>query len=168
MPFTVARVHHVGLLVTDVERSKAFYTRLLGREPRVDTTVHDSAEFDRQVEAGGARARVAFYELDNTSVELIEFVAPREPRAGDGDSLHRPGAKHLCFLVDDCDAAYAAMRAEGYDFVAPPCHFGDDQPDLKGVTFAYFRDPDGNVLEILEDPKQKGPLTRAAHAVGLA
>ena len=168
MPFTVSRVHHVGLLVTDFDRAKAFYSRLLGKEPTIDTTVHDSAEFDRQVEAQGARARVAFYDVDNTSVELIEFVAPKGPRAGDGDSPHRAGSKHLCFLVDDCDAAYRAMRADGYTFLAPPCHFGGDQPDLKGVTFAYFRDPDGNVLEILEYPKQKGVLAGAAHAVGLA
>jgi catechol 2,3-dioxygenase-like lactoylglutathione lyase family enzyme len=168
MPFTLSRVHHVGLLVTDFEQSRAFYDKLLGMQPSINTTVQGSGEFDRQVEAQGARARVAFYNVDNTSVELIEFLTPKEPRDDRGDNPHVPGSKHLCFLVDDCDAAYARMKAEGYEFLAPPCHFGDDQPDLKGVVFAYFRDPDGNVIEILEDPKQKGLVAKAAQAVGLS
>lgn len=168
MPVTLSRVHHVGLLVTDFDRSRAFYDKLLGMEPTISTTVGRSAEFDRQVEASGAQARVAFYDVANTSVELIEFLTPKETPDTRGNVPHVPGSKHLCFLVEDCDAAYREMKADGYDFLAPPCHFGDENPDLKGVIFAYFRDPDGNIVEILEDPKQKGMLSKAAHAVGLS
>ncbi len=168
MPFTLSRVHHVGLLVTDFDRSRAFYDKLLGMQPSISTTVGRSSRFDAQVGASGARARVAFYDVANTAVELIEFLEPREPRDDRGNVPHVPGSKHLCFLVDDCEAAYREMKAEGYDFLAPPCRFGDENPDLRGVTFAYFRDPDGNIVEILEDPKQKGVLTKAAQAVGLS
>lgn len=168
MPLTLSKVHHVGILVSDFGRSLAFYTKLLGKEPKISTVVENIAEFDRQVEAEGARARVAFYEVDNTSVELIEFTRPKEPRASDGDVPHVAGHKHLCFFVDDCRAAYDEMVSDGYDFIAEPCGFADRNPDLKDVTFAYFRDPDGNVLEILEDPKQKGVLSKAAEAVGLS
>jgi glyoxylase I family protein len=168
MPLTLSRLHHVGILVTDFDRSRAFYDKLFGMEPTISTTVGRSVEFDRQVGATGARARVAFYDVANTSVELIEFLEPREEPDRRGNVPHVPGSKHLCFLVEDCDAAYREMKAGGYDFLAPPCHFGDENADLKGVIFAYFRDPDGNIVEILEDPKQKGVLSKAAHAVGLS
>ena len=168
MPLTLSKVHHVGILVNDFDRSLAFYSKLLGKEPKINTVVENISEFDRQVEAQGARARVAFFDVDNTSVELIEFVQPKEPRASDGDVPHVAGHKHLCFFVDDCRAAYDEMKADGYTFIAEPCNFADRNPDLKNVTFAYFRDPDGNVLEILEDPNQKGLLSKAADAVGLS
>jgi catechol 2,3-dioxygenase-like lactoylglutathione lyase family enzyme len=70
--------------------------------------------------------------------------------------------------VDDCDAAYREMKADGHDFLAPPCHFGNENPDLEGVVFAYFRDPDGNIVEIIEDPKQKGLVARASQALGIS
>lgn len=167
MPLTLSRVHHVGILVTDFDRSLAFYTKLFGKEPKINTVVEGISEFDQQVEAQNARARVAFYDVDNTSVELIEFTQPKEPRAADGDVPHVAGHKHLCFFVDDCRAVYEELKAEGHDFIAPPCDFGERNQDLKNVVFAYFRDPDGNVLEILEDPNQKGLLSKASQAVGL-
>lgn len=166
MPLALSRVHHFGVLVSDMDRSRAFYDRLLGMEPTTTTLIEDMPAFDRMVQADEAVARVTFYELDNTSVELIEFVRPREPRAADGDSPHVAGSKHMCFLVDDCDAAYREMAAEGYEFTAPPLHFGDRNPDLRNVTAAYFRDPDGNVIEILEDPQQKSLVSETVAALG--
>ena len=65
-------------------------------------------------------------------------------------------------------AAYEELKAKGYDFIAPPCDFGERNQDLEDVVFAYFRDPDGNVLEILEDPMQKGALRKAAESVELS
>ena len=70
MPMTLSRIHHVGILVTDFDRSLAFYTKLLGKEPKINTVVEGISEFDRQVEAQNAWARVAFFDVDNTSVEL--------------------------------------------------------------------------------------------------
>ena len=165
MSLTLSRVHHVGILVTDFDRSLAFYTKLLGKDPKINTVVEGISEFDQQVEAQNARARVAFFDVDNTSVELIEFTQPKEPRASDGDVPHVAGHKHLCFFVDDCRAAYEELKAEGHDFIAPPCNFGERNQELKNVVFAYFRDPDGNVLEVLEDPNQKGLLNKAAQAL---
>lgn len=63
MSLTLSRVHHVGILVTDFDRSLAFYTKLLGKEPKINTIVEGISEFDQQVEAQDARARVAFLML---------------------------------------------------------------------------------------------------------
>ena len=171
MPFTLTRIHHVGIIVTDLETSMSFYTKLFGKEPDILTTVDNSKGMAQQIgepsnESGDVIATMAFYDIDNTSVELIKVAKPEMEL----EQLHvaRPGAKHLCFQVDDIQKAYAEMKAEGYRFkVDCPAHFDEGQPDLKGVSFAYFYDPDGNVLEIMEDPNKKG-IHGAAQKIGLA
>ena len=72
-----------------------------------------------------------------------------------------PTVPNVSVQVDDVDAAYAAAVHEGAEIVHPLT----DEP--WGVRRFFLRDPDGNVIEILEDPKQKGLLTRVAQAVGL-
>lgn len=171
MPVTLHRIHHVGLIVTDIERSMAFYNKLLGQEPDILTTVDNSKGMSEQIgepgmNEGDVVATMAFYDVDNTSIELIEVAKPDK----DIEQLHvaRPGSKHLCFQVDDVEETYAAMKAEGYTFkVDHPAHYDEGQPKLNGIGFAYFYDPDGNVLEILEDPNKKG-LHGLAQKVGLA
>ena len=158
MAVTLSTIHHVGLIVTDFDKSVAFYSKLLGMEPTITADVHDKPAFDAQTQTTDARALVAFFEVANSSVEVIQFVKPQE--SIEQVSVHRPGSKHLCFAVDDCEATYKDMLAEGYEFLAAPCHFGPEQGALNGIVFSYFLDPDGNVIEILEDPKKKSLLGR--------
>lgn len=162
MAVTMQRVHHVGVIVTNIERSMSFYNRLFDQEPDIRTDVENSAGLSRQFgvgdEEGDAKVKIAFYHLDNTSFEIIEVVEPDTTL--DQPEVYRAGAKHICFQVEDCDATYDRMVEEGYEFVSRPCHFDEDQPKLDGVKWAYFRDPDGNFLEIMEDPGKEGYVGR--------
>ena len=158
MAVTLSTIHHVGLIVTDYDKSVAFYSKLLGMKPTMTAEVKGDPAFDAQTQTTGAHALVAFFEVENSSVEVIQFVQPAE--SIEQVSVHRPGSKHLCFAVDDAEATYRAMLEEGYNFLAQPCHFGPAQGALNGIIFAYFLDPDGNVIEILEDPKKKSLLGR--------
>lgn len=166
MTVTLSRLHHVGIIVGDLDVAIAFYDKLLGMGPTQRGAITRSDGFSRQLQAEHGEARVAFYEVSGgVAVELIEVATPKEPKVQ--PQAYVPGSKHVCFLVDDVDRTYAQMTAEGYVFHGEPCHFGEETPDLKGMKFAYFRDPDGNILEIIEDPKKKGILSKAAQTVGL-
>ena len=68
-------LHHVGIIVSDMEKSKAFYSRLLGVTAKTDTTISGPALW-KQIEIEGAAMRIVFLEFDNgsTGLELIEFV----------------------------------------------------------------------------------------------
>lgn len=48
----------------------------------------------------------------------------------------------LCSRVDNVDAAYETLKANGVEFTKSPV----DQP--WGIRAAYFRDPEGNIWEI--------------------
>ena len=166
MPTTLSRLHHVGMIVSDLDVAMAFYDKLLGMEPTTRAEISRSEGFSRQIQAEHGAARVAFYEVSGgVAVELIEICEPQEAKVQ--PQAYVPGSKHVCFLVDDVDETYARMSEEGFVFHGAPCHFGDETPDLDGMKFAYFRDPDGNILEIIEDPKKKGLLAKAAQSVGL-
>lgn len=166
MTTTLTRLHHVGMIVSDLDVAMAFYDKLLGKSPTQRGTITRSEGFSRQIQAEHGEARVAFYEVSGgVAVELIEMRTPQEPKVQ--PQAYVPGSKHVCFLVDDVDATYETMKGEGYVFHGDPCHFEDETPDLKGMKFAYFRDPDGNIVEIIEDPNKKGLLAKAAQTVGL-
>jgi len=64
---------------------------------------------------------------------------------------HDPEAKHLVgrfvatsLQVDDIELVYTTLCSKGVEFVAPP----EKQP--WGGVLAHFKDPDGNVLTLLE------------------
>ena len=72
----------------------------------------------------------------------LNIVAHSEVRGPSRDPLR----VMLNFLVDDIDATYDQLRALGVRFLRPPTeeHFGG--------RIATFQDPDGNLLQLLEQP----------------
>jgi catechol 2,3-dioxygenase-like lactoylglutathione lyase family enzyme len=58
----------------------------------------------------------------------------------------RVGAAHICFAVDDVRAAHATLSSDGIRFLSDP------HQDEFGTVWVYMRDPDGNAVEIVQDP----------------
>ncbi len=153
-----ARVDHVGITVGDLPRSIAFYARHFGLRERARGTL-DGAEVAAAVGVPGARLTWVLLDGAGTTVELLAYAAP-----GDGAPYrlrsHDVGAAHVCFLVDDVDAACAALRADGVRVLAAPV-----APAGTGTAFAYALDPDGVTVELLERGR---PLEDPGHVARLA
>jgi len=142
-------IHHTAISTGDIERSLRFYRDLLGF-----TEVFSSAwpvgteATDRIVGLKDSSARVVMLRAGNACVELFQYATP-EPKPGD---MNRPvcdhGITHLCLQVSDIDTEYARLAAAGMRFHCPP------QPAGR-LRVTYGRDPDGNVVELLEvkDPQ---------------
>lgn len=117
------------LVVSDVERSKAFYRDVLG------------AEVYR--EYGGTSCVLSFLGTwlllvtggDPTRDKpTVTFVAP-----GDPDRV----SHSVTIRVPDCRAAHEALSSRGARFLTPPV-------ESAWEVRAFFRDPDGHLLEISE------------------
>ena len=54
--------------------------------------------------------------------------------------------RQVVFEVDDVDANYELLRSKGVEFITEPFNY-----DPPGFRLAYFRDPEGNILEIYKD-----------------
>lgn len=122
-------LHHVAVICTDYERSKRFYTQVLGLAVVRETlrAERSSYKLDLALPGGGA-------------VELFSFPDP-PPRPTRPEAA---GLRHLAFSVADLDAAVAALGAQGVA-VEPVRVDG-----TTGQRFTFFADPDGLPLELYE------------------
>jgi len=120
------RIGHVLLKVADVERSKAFYSKLLGFEVVEEDPGHGGV-FMTLGEEG--------HTLDLSPIDDLANAQPLSP--------NRVGVHHIAFLVDSEEAlkkAYFTLQDHGVEVVRTIDHVSQ-----KSI---YFHDPDGNRLEI--------------------
>jgi glyoxylase I family protein len=122
-------IHHIAIICSDYERSKAFYTQILGL-----TIIEETYREERQS-----------YKLDlalngQYVIELFSFPDP-PPRTSRPEAA---GLRHLAFVVADLDAAVAGLAAKGVE--TEPVR----TDHLTGKRFTFFADPDGLPLELYE------------------
>jgi catechol 2,3-dioxygenase-like lactoylglutathione lyase family enzyme len=154
--FAGVAVDSVGITVRNLDTAVAFYTKVLTFR-RVAEWELAGDELEYVLGVFGARVRVARLELGTEAIELMEFVAPRgRPAPSDSRSNDR-WFQHVAIVVDDMDRAYAQLRAHGVEHASPgPQTLPSWNADAGGIEAFYFRDPDGNHLEVLEFPPGKG------------
>lgn len=141
--------HHAAISTPDLERALRFYRDVLGAEVvREFGWPRGAAAADAVTGLKGSAARAVMLRLGTSHLEIFEFSSPT-PRPGDPD---RPacdhGISHICLEVTDSRREHARLRAAGVRFHSEP------QPQDGGFV-CYGRDPDGNILELLE----LGPAT---------
>ena len=125
------RIHHAAIICSDYERSKRFYTEVLGL----------------RIVAEHFRASRNSWKLDlglpdGSQVELFSFPgAPARPSYPEAQGL-----RHLAFAVADVAACQQWLEAQG---VATEDVRVDE---YTGQRFVFFADPDGLPLELYEVP----------------
>ena len=125
----IAKLHHVAIICSDYERSKRFYTELLGLRMIAETyrAARDSYKLDLALP-------------DGAQIELFSFPnAPARPSYPEARGL-----RHLAFAVDDVEAAAAELRAKGV--AVEPIRLDE----ITGQRFTFFADPDDLPLELYE------------------
>ena len=75
-------LHHVGIIVSDMDRSVSFYGKILDKEQSKDTTISGPALW-RQTQVDDAVMRIVFFDFDNggAGLELIEFTNKKGEQA---------------------------------------------------------------------------------------
>ena len=150
------RLDHIGLTVSDLERSVRFYSDLLGQAPYFQE-LYDVDYIGGIVGLPGAVQYAAFFHIpgqESTFLELIEYRNPRGKRFENGPN--DVGTAHLCLECEDLDAEWERLVGIGATAVsARPVR--SDYGVYEGARSAYFRDPDGMFLQVVE---LKGLLAR--------
>lgn len=127
----VRGLQHLGLPVTDLERSKAFYSQL-------GFKVVMTAELP----SGDDAIRVAMMAIDGLVIEMYQLVGEERAEIGRRGDGH---IDHVALDVADIDRAFEEVRAAGVEPL-------EDAPVYlpfwdKGVKYFNVRGPDGEKVE---------------------
>ena len=123
------RIHHVAVICSDYAASKRFYTEVLGLPVLAEN--HRAARESWKLDLGLP---------DGGQIELFSFPAP-PARPSRPEAC---GARHLCFAVDDVEAAKAVLEAKGQ--AVEPVRVDE----YTGRRFTFLPDPDGLPIELYE------------------
>jgi catechol 2,3-dioxygenase-like lactoylglutathione lyase family enzyme len=140
----VRGLDHVALTVADVERTLDFYRRTLGAE----------VLYEDLWRAG--KIPVVILQVGASRLSIHEAAMPAAPHA----AAPTPGSADLCFRWDGpLEVAAAALAAAGVAIELGPV----PRPAADGSPGAslYFRDPDGNLLELLSTTPGGRPIEGA-------
>jgi catechol 2,3-dioxygenase-like lactoylglutathione lyase family enzyme len=153
-------IHHTAISTSDLQRSVRFYRDLLGFQEVFSSSWEIGSEVaDRIVGLKDSAAQLVMLRLGNVCLELFQYASPR-PKPGEST---RPvcdhGITHICLDVTDIEAEYERLKAAGMRFHCPPQDVGGGIRDAGGIRATYGRDPDGNVVELLEVKDAGNPLS---------
>ena len=152
----VRAVDAIGITVSDMTRSLAFYTEVLPFKQVAQSEVTGDA-YKHLTGVFGLRIQVVRLQLGDEFIELIHYLAPRGRPVPINSRSNDHWFQHIAIIVSDMDKAYALLRAHNVEHASPgPQRLPDWNPNAGGIQAFYFRDPDGNHLEILQFPEGKG------------
>ena len=132
----IARIDHIGIAVQDISDALKFFQDALG------------VKLDRVESEEGGRTKVAFLPVGSSDVELVE---PQDADSGLAKFLAKrgEGVHHICFEVDDIDAALTRLKEKGAQLI-------DETPrvNAQGMRYAFIhpKSAHGVLIELYQKP----------------
>ncbi|MEX3957756.1 VOC family protein [Trinickia sp. EG282A] len=123
-------VHHIAIICSDYERSRRFYTDILGFPAMRETWRAERRSWKLDLAVG-----------DHCQLELFSFPdAPPRPSYPEARGL-----RHLAFSTDNIDRCVDWLTENGV--MVEPVRLDE----LTGQRFVFFSDPDGLPIELYEE-----------------
>jgi methylmalonyl-CoA/ethylmalonyl-CoA epimerase len=131
----LGKVHHVALIVRDIDESLRVWRDLLGLPVEVVLPIEQD------------RVTIAFLTVGESKVELVQ---PTDGSTGVARFLESKGEgfHHVCFEVPDIDAALAGLARDGVEVIDEVSRKGAEGP----VGFLHPRSCHGVLVELIEAP----------------
>ena len=148
-------VESVGMTVSDMDRSVAFYSALAFQ--KVSDIEVLGEQYEHLEGVFGVRMRIVRMQLGNEFVDLTEYLAPRGRPIPVDSRSNDLSFQHIAIVVRDMDQAFEKLRTLKVQFVSTgPQTLPASLPAAAGIKAFYFRDPDQHNLEIIYFPPGKG------------
>ncbi len=153
----ISGFQHVGMGVLDMERTYSFYRRFMGFKLKLN----DHQRFEKEMEQiigdlVEMRILMAMNVAGGGAIELVQHTStpcrePAEPAQWGDIGVLEVGFK--AFMLDEL---YSDMLAEGIQFLTPVRTM--ELSEGGSVRYAYLRDPDGLLIQLVEEPGGRRPV----------
>jgi catechol 2,3-dioxygenase-like lactoylglutathione lyase family enzyme len=142
---------HVNINCSDFDRSRAFY-EMLGFELFLEVPDSSTKEVACAVGFSSYRLRGGLMRLRGGRhplvVDLLQWCEPMDA-APPYERLNHLGIARIALTSSDLEADVEELRARGVEIIGEPATVvWQDRPSSR---FVCFKDPDGSVLELVED-----------------
>ncbi len=125
----ISGIHHIAIIVGDYEKSKFFYTEVLGFKIIRETYRQNRQSYKLDLSVNGVG-----------QLELFSFPDSKERQS----YPEAKGLRHLAFAVKDINAAVNHLKENGVEVQEVRVD------ELTGQRFCFFNDPSGQPLELYE------------------
>ena len=141
----IQQMHHVSVVVDDLEAAKAFFFEL-GMELEGEAPI-EGRWVDRVNGLDGVRVDIAMMRTPDGQgrLELTKFHSPQAVRSERENALGNTlGLRSVMFAVDDIEATVAGLRARGAELVGEVAQYQDS------YRLCYVRGPEGIIVALAE------------------
>jgi glyoxylase I family protein len=143
----MALIRHIGVTITDVERSLKFYVDALGFK------IHKIADESGECIDNFSKLKdidvktIKMVDPNNNILELLHYRShPEKPHNNRERRLSEIGCSHFALTVEDLDGLYERLIGQGIEFNYPIQRSPDNR-----VKIAFCQDPDGTYIELVEE-----------------
>lgn len=152
----VQRLSHIGICVSELDRSVAFYRDALGFS-EISRLQLDGPEVARLLQLDSGALHAVYLQRDGTRIELLHYPQDGYQGTRGPAPMNRLGLTHLSLRVADLDAVVAAVRSLG-GACLDATRIDNDAWRTKAV---FVTDPDGLRIELLQAPGNPDALPGA-------
>ncbi len=135
---------HIGICVSDIDRSVRFYRDALGFTYVSDLEVAGEPS-DTLLRLKDVKLKAVYLERDGCRIELLHYASPARKPAARAREMNDLGFTHLSFRVSDFEATLAALRKAGATVLEETIVRIPGGDSLA----AFLTDPDGVLIELV-------------------
>jgi len=137
-------IDHVGLSVSNLEKSIDFYTKIMGLKLIRTIDADPNTKLGEVTGLDNCHARIAHLEGNGMMLELFQYIKPLGEKIPSYKKQADIGLIHVGFKTDDARSDYLKLRKFGVKVISKPVEF------RSGVWVFYFYGPDNEVCDLRE------------------
>jgi catechol 2,3-dioxygenase-like lactoylglutathione lyase family enzyme len=152
-------IDHITICVSNMDKALNFYQKILGFKKMILDYSGLLTGMDKIVGKSNVKARIILLKSENIGplgqgmIKLVQFLPPFKAKPINVEHVWSDiGISEVALNIINMEKVLAKIKDNNIEIVLPPQH---DTFDNKEVIYAYIRDPDGSLVELVEWVKCK-------------